>query len=117
MRILRKDWELLNRVAWSILNGEIRDEENYLNLESNIDTFKMLGKLDTPLFVHILISSLCITINLIRSETNELETIRIANRALLIMKEIKKRRTRWKFQFCSISPKNSDRKIKKSQRE
>ena len=79
MKIPRKDWELLNRIAWSILNWKLKDEENYLNLESSIDTFKILGRLDTPIFVHILISSLCKTINLIRPETNESNIIKIAS--------------------------------------
>jgi len=79
MKIPRKDWELLNRIAWSILNWKLKDEENYLNLESSIDTFKILGRLDTPIFVHILISSLCKTINFIRPETNESNIIKIAS--------------------------------------
>jgi hypothetical protein len=107
MRILRKDWELLNRIAWNILNLKIEDDISYLNLESSTDTFKVLGRLNAPVFVHILISSLCWTINSIRPETNEPDIIKIANRILLIMREIKKRRPNWRFQFCPNSPLSS----------
>ncbi len=60
---------------------------------------------------YILVASLCC--NLIRPETNEMDIIRIANRALLIMREIKKRRPNWKFQFCPNNLANSKETLKK----
>ena len=86
MKILRKDWELINKIAWNILNLKLEDSKKTLNLGSSIDAFRLLGILNTPVFVHILISSLCRTINLIRPETREMDIVRIANRALLIMR-------------------------------
>lgn len=113
MKILRKDWELINKIAWNILNLKLEDSKKTLNLGSSIDAFKLLGILNTPVFVHILISSLCRTINLIRPETREMDIVRIANRALLIMREIKKRRPNWKFQFCPNNLANSKETLKK----
>ena len=53
MRILRRDWELLNRTSWNILNLELEDNVNHQKLESSVGTFNILGKLNTPMFVHI----------------------------------------------------------------
>jgi hypothetical protein len=119
MRILRKDWELINKIAWNILNLKIEDNKKSLNLGSSTDTFKLLGILNTPVFVHILISALCRTINLIRPETSEVDIVKIANRTLSIMREIKKRRPNWKFQFCPnslLNPKEISRKLKSNQK-
>ena len=117
MEILRKDWELVNKIAWNILNLKLEDSKKTLNLGSSIDAFKLLGILNTPVFVHILISSLCRTINLIRPETTEMDIVRIANRALMIMREIKKRRPNWKFQFCPNNLANSKETMKRQKKQ
>jgi hypothetical protein len=85
---------------------------NYQKLKSSKNTLKILGQLNAPVFVHILISSLCEIINLIKPETNESDTVRLANKALKIMKQIKKRRPNWKFQFC-LNPSENNKKLRK----